>query len=124
MGAYQSQATEPNLVPMPGMKLPSAVNTLPKCDFYVSLNAHLGRPEVLTAWMDPAITDELDPASVDPGLSMFNPQNGPPYSSDFIDRYRAAPNPHQNVPARACPDSVATTNGGSEIHPRRRHPLV
>ena len=90
MGAYQSQATEPNLVAMPGMKLPAAVNTLPKCDFYVSLNAHLGRPEVLTAWMDPAIPDELDPASVDPDLSMFNPDNGPPYSSAFIDRYRAA----------------------------------
>jgi hypothetical protein len=60
------------------------------CDVYVSLNAHAGRPEVLTAWMDPAVTDEFDPTSVDPALDMYNTANGPPYSDDFIDRYRAA----------------------------------
>lgn len=90
MGAYQSQATAPNITPTRGMKLPEAVLDLPKCDYYVSLNAHAGRPEVLTAWMDPAITDETDPTSTDQALSMFNPDNGPPYSEEFVQRYRAA----------------------------------
>lgn len=90
MGAYQSQATTPNIRATRGLKLPEAVLNLPKCDFYVSLNAHAGRPEVLTAWMDPAITDENDPSSVDPSLDMYNPENGPPYSSAFLARYRAA----------------------------------
>ena len=90
MGAYQSQATAPNLTATRGLKLPDAVNALPACDYYVSLNAHAGRPEVLTAWMDPAVTDERDPTATDWSLSMFNPDNGPPYSETFLERYRAA----------------------------------
>jgi pimeloyl-ACP methyl ester carboxylesterase len=90
MAAYQSQAAEPNIRATRGLKLPEAVLGLPPCDFYVSLNAHAGRPEVLTAWMDPSITDESDPTSVDPALDMFDADNGPPYSPGFIERYRAA----------------------------------
>ncbi len=90
MGAYQSQASEPNLTATRGLRLPDAVNTLPACDYYVSLNAHAGRPEVLTAWMDPAVADEREPTSTDWDLSMFNPDNGPPYSDAFLSRYRAA----------------------------------
>ena len=59
-------------------------------DAYVSLNAHPGRPEVLTAWMDPSVTDEADPISRDPELDMFDPANGPPYEPAFVERYRAA----------------------------------
>jgi hypothetical protein len=90
MGAYQSQATEPNLRATRGLRLPEAVLSLTPGDLYVSLNAHAGRPEVLTDWFDPAITDEQDPFSVDPALDMFNPDNGPPYSAAFLARYRAA----------------------------------
>lgn len=90
MGAYQSQATEPNITATRGTRLPEAVSNLPAGDYYISLNAHAGRPEVLTAWMDPAITDEKDPTSTDQALSMFNPDNGPPYSEEFVQRYRAA----------------------------------
>ena len=90
MGAYQSQATEPSIEPVAGGTLPSAVLDLPPADLYVSLQAHLGRPEVLTAWMDAAVTDENDPLSVDPSLDMYNPENGPPYSAAFVARYRQA----------------------------------
>ena len=90
MGAYQSQAASPNIRATRGITLPEAVLELPKCDYYVSLNAHAGRPEVLTAWMDPAITDENDPTSTNSELSVYNPENGPPYSEQFIGRYRAA----------------------------------
>jgi pimeloyl-ACP methyl ester carboxylesterase len=90
MGAYQSQATEPNITATRGLKLPDAVLELPACDFYVSLCAHAGRPEVLTAWMDPAVVDETDPSKTDESISMYNPDNGPPYSDEFVRRYRAA----------------------------------
>jgi pimeloyl-ACP methyl ester carboxylesterase len=90
MGAYQSQATAPNITATPGFKLPAAVMELPSADLYVSLCAHAGRPEVLTAWMDPSVTDERDPTTVDESLNMYNPDNGPPYSAEFIARYRAA----------------------------------
>jgi pimeloyl-ACP methyl ester carboxylesterase len=90
MGAYQSQASEPNITATRGLKLPEAVLDLPACDFYVSLCAHAGRPEVLTAWMDPAVIDETDPSKTDESISMYSPDNGPPYSADFVRRYRAA----------------------------------
>jgi pimeloyl-ACP methyl ester carboxylesterase len=90
MGAYQSQATSPNIVATPGLKLPEAVLSLERADLYVSLCAHAGRPEVLTDWMDPSVTDEFDPSAVDESLNMFNPANGPPYGAEFQKRYRAA----------------------------------
>ena len=90
MAAYQSQATSPNIEPTPGLPLPDAVTTLPPVDLYLSLNAHPGRPEVLTAWMDPSVTDETDPLSVDPALDMFAADHGPPYAADFVQRYRSA----------------------------------
>jgi hypothetical protein len=90
MGAYQSQATSPNILPTPGLTLPEAVLSLSPADLYVSLCAHAGRPEVLTAWMDPSVVDENDPASVDPKLNMYDPTNGPPYGAEFQARYRAS----------------------------------
>jgi hypothetical protein len=57
---------------------------------YIALAAHLGRPEVLTAWLDPSVVDENDPAATDATLDMYNPDNGPPYSPEFITKYRAA----------------------------------
>jgi hypothetical protein len=90
MGAYQSQATAPNLTASYGLKLPEAVNELMPCDYYVSLCAHSGRPEVLTAWMDPSVTDENDPTSIDAELNMYDPANGPPYPDAFVSRYRQA----------------------------------
>ena len=90
MGAYQSQALGVTMTPTPGLKLPDALHELIPADLYVSLCAHLGRPEVLTDWFDPSITDESDPTSIDETLNMYNPDNGPPYSELFIAKYRAA----------------------------------
>jgi len=90
MAAYQSQAVEPNIKPGFGLRLPEAVLRLPAGDAYVSLNAHGGRPEVLTAWMDPAVTDESDPFSIEPDLNMYGAENRPPYAPQFVERYRVA----------------------------------
>ncbi len=40
--------------------------------------------------MDGSVSDEGDPTKTDASLDPFNPDNGPPYSQDFIARYRAA----------------------------------
>jgi pimeloyl-ACP methyl ester carboxylesterase len=90
MAAYQSQAVEPNVTPVTGMRPLAALDNLPPGDLFIALAAHSGRPEVLTAWLDPSVTDERDPLSVSPALDPFNPDNGPPYSEDFQLRYRAA----------------------------------
>lgn len=86
MGAYQAEAAAPTL-PARGVAA-EALAALRPADLYVSLNAHRGRPEVLTAWMDGSVADETDPLATDPALDPF--AHGPPYSADFIARYRAA----------------------------------
>lgn len=90
MAAYQAQAaaggTEANASSATG----AALAELPAGDFYVSLNAHKGRPEVLTAWMDASVVDESDPVLTDEGLDPFSAANGPPYAPAFVARYRAA----------------------------------
>lgn len=90
MSAYQSQALEPNIKPLGGGDPPDSLMSLPPADLFVSLNAHPGRPDVLTTWLDPSLTDESDPLSLDGPLDMFDPANGPPYNRDFVSRYRAA----------------------------------
>ena len=90
MAAYQSQAVEPNVTPVAGMRPLPAIEDLPPGDAFIALAAHSGRPEVLTAWLDPSVTDESDPVGADPALDPFNPDHGPPYSPEFQARYRAA----------------------------------
>jgi len=90
MGAYQSQAVEPNLVPTYGAQPLSVIEDLSPADLYVSLAAHPGRPDVYTAWLDPSVVDESDPTLTDPALDMYDEANGPPYSAEFLERYRAA----------------------------------
>lgn len=90
MAAYQAEATKPTLQSLLTGKGLEALETLPKGDLYISLNAHQGRPEVLTDWMDASVVDENDPVATDPELDPFNPDNGPPYSAAFIEKYRAA----------------------------------
>ncbi|MBL8549441.1 MAG: hypothetical protein JNJ73_05610 [Hyphomonadaceae bacterium] len=90
MGAYQAEAIAPTLQSeLSGAGL-EALASLPKGDLYVSFNAHQGRPEVLTDWMDASVTDEWDPLATDPSLDPFGEANKPPYSQDFIARYRTA----------------------------------
>ncbi len=39
----------------------------------MSLNAHKGRPEVLTDWMDASVVDEFDPTRTDPRARSVQP---------------------------------------------------
>jgi hypothetical protein len=90
MAAYQAQAAGPALDAGGGARFAHALGTLPPGDLYVSLQAHVGRPEVLTNQLDPAVSDETDPLSRDPALDMFGAEHGPPYAEEFVRRYRDA----------------------------------
>ena len=89
MAAYQSRAHS-GAADAQGGASRSGTAISPPGDLFISLNAHPGRPDVLTSWLDPSVTDEADPLSLDPSLDMFDPANGPPYRPDFVARYRAA----------------------------------
>ena len=63
---------------------------LPPVDGIVLTAAHPGRSRLFSDWLDPSVIDERDPYSADPMLDMFNPSNGPAYSTEWLSRYRAA----------------------------------
>lgn len=90
MGAYHSQAIEPNIRPAPGLPELDAAQDLMPGDLFVFVSAHPGRPEIFTNWMDASVTDESDPVGTDSRLDIYDPSNGPPYSAEFVTRYRAA----------------------------------
>ncbi len=90
MGAYQAETLAPTLVHDAKGVAKDALHALQGADLYISLNAHQGRPEVLTDWMDASVVDEFDPTKTDESLNPFNLDNGPPYSATFIAKYRVA----------------------------------
>ncbi len=90
MAAYQAQAVDPQVTTMPGIRPAAGLADLLPADGLVASAAHPGRPDVLTAWMDAAVVDENDPVATDPRLDLFDETNGPPYSADFLARYRSA----------------------------------
>ena len=90
MGAFQGEAIAPTLAANLKGAGRDVLSSLTKADLYISLNAHTGRPEVLTDWMDASVSDETDPIATDPDLDPFADRNAPPYAPEFVDRYRAA----------------------------------
>ncbi|MER5494472.1 hypothetical protein [Streptomyces sp. NPDC002490] len=70
---------------------------LPIPDAAVFMAPHVGQGALLQRLIDPSVSDEGDPMSVDPDLDPYNPANGfvkAPHSSayapEFVTRYRAA----------------------------------
>lgn len=88
---YQAEAERPSVRATPAGDPPDLTAAdLPPADALILLNAHRGRAQVLTRYLDPAVLDERDPLGTDPALDMFDPRNGPPYAPEFVERYRAA----------------------------------
>lgn len=72
--------------------------TMPAPDGLVLIAPHPGQGKLLLAAIDPSVTDEADPFSVDPGLDPFDPDNGfgsaadggSHYPEAFVASYRRA----------------------------------
>ena len=70
----------------------AAALDLPPADGIMLLAAHISRHGTLTEWLDASILDESDPTRRDPELDLYNPDNPnqPPYTAEFLARYRQA----------------------------------
>jgi pimeloyl-ACP methyl ester carboxylesterase len=89
---YQQQATCPTITHTPAGDPPDlTAQELPAADAMLLLAAHPSRHRVLRDCIDPAVLDESDPTVLrDPALDLYDPRNPPPYSPDFLARYREA----------------------------------
>jgi len=87
---YQAQARQPTVTDPPGGGPDLTAAALRAVDAIVMLNAHPSRATLSTEWLDPAILEEHQAFARDRSLDMYNPENGPPFSPEFVARYRAA----------------------------------
>lgn len=90
---YQSQAERPTITHSPaGDPVNVASAGLIPADAVIFQAAHTSRARILLDWIDPSVRNELDPDDRDADLDIYAPDNPerPPYSGDYIDRYRAA----------------------------------
>jgi pimeloyl-ACP methyl ester carboxylesterase len=88
---YQAQAEKPTVTQTPAGEDVSFENLLP-ADALIFQAAHLSRARMLSEWLDPSVIDESDPDRRDLELDIYNPKcpHQPPYSPQFIARFRAA----------------------------------
>ena len=87
----------------PGKLTPcsSDLANLPRADGLILVDASLGNPVGLLRGLNPAVTREGDPRSIDPALDPFNPANGfnpagSSYSPAFKQKYFAAQSARMN----------------------------
>lgn len=105
---YQQQAEAPSIIDTPaGDPIDLVGAGLIPADGIMLLAAHISRHGTLTEWMDASILDEDRPFDRDSELNLYDPANPhqPPYSADFLDRYRDA----QRARNRRITERVETT---------------
>lgn len=91
--SYQAEAENPSITHTPAG---DAVNLkgagLIPADAVIYQAAHLSRAHLLADAIDPSVKNELDPDDRDVELDIYDARNPnqPPYSPEFVTRYRAA----------------------------------
>jgi pimeloyl-ACP methyl ester carboxylesterase len=90
---YQQQAQHPTITAPPGGGTPDLTGLgLIPADGIMLLAAHVSRHATMTEWLDASILDESNPDIRDSELDLYSPKNPnqPPYTREFLQRYRAA----------------------------------
>lgn len=94
---------------------------LPPADAVMMMAAHISRHGTLTEWMDPSIHDEARPFDRDPELNLYDPANPnqPPYSTDYVERFRAAQVARNRRITAWVKDELATLRGDGRTNEER-----
>ena len=90
---YQGEAETPTITETPaGDPYDLTAAGLIPADGVMMLAAHASRARTLSEWLDPSVSDELDPDNREVELDIYNPNNPnqPPYDAAYIERFRAA----------------------------------
>jgi pimeloyl-ACP methyl ester carboxylesterase len=90
---YQDQAEHPTITHLPsGDPLDLTTANLQPADGVLLLAAHISRSVTMTEWIDPSVLDEDKPYERDVSLNIYDPNcpDQPPYSAEFVARFRAA----------------------------------
>ncbi|PCI04112.1 MAG: alpha/beta hydrolase [Hyphomicrobiales bacterium] len=90
---YQAQAENPTITHTPaGDPVDLTTANLIPADGVVFIAAHLSRAETMTEWLDPSVTDELDPDNRDPKFDIYSDvcPHKAPFDADFIAAFREA----------------------------------
>ena len=90
---YQSQAEHPTITHTPaGDPVDLAGAGLIPADAIIFQAAHISRARMLLESIDPSVQDEQNPDDRDDTLDIYSPTNPnqPPYTAEFMARYRAA----------------------------------
>ncbi len=109
VAGYQSEASHPTITGTALGEPPDLTKAmLPPLAGLVFINPHMGRPFSLTRNLDPSVggADGNDPMQYDPTLDIYNTENGPPFSDDFVKRYEAAQIERNNRITRWCLDTL------------------
>ena len=90
---YQAEAEQPTIVATPaGDPVDIAGARLIPADAVIFQAAHVSRAVMLLEMIDPSVRDEDDPDDRDVELDIYDARNPnkPPYSLEFVERFRAA----------------------------------
>lgn len=86
---YQAQAEKLTIDKMlDGDPAALSPQDLPPVDGLALCAAHEGRSTLMRNWIDPSVTDEHDPLSVDPALDMYEPARAVPFDAQFLARFK------------------------------------
>lgn len=117
---YQAEAEAPSITQTPaGDPVDLTAAGLIPADGVIFIAAHLSRAETMTEWLDPSVLDESNPDLRDPELDIYSPDcpNKPPFSADFIARFREAQRARNRRITKAAQTMLAELRerGGAEI---------
>jgi len=116
---YQAEAESPSVTATPAGEPPDLTKAkLIPADALMLIAAHVSRATTLTESLDASIIDERDPERRDRELDLYDPRNPnqPPYSAEFLARYRAAQIARNRRITAWVKDKLATLRAAGREH--------